>query len=256
MPEIVETEWSGYHQEKDALRSEVWRRLEREGVAVGRPFGHIPNFEGAEQAAARLAGLPMWQQAKVVKCNPDWPQAPVRLRALQEGKRLYMAAPRLTQEACFVELTAADLEQRGIALAQAATAKGAMQHGRLVSFEAMQPIDLVVVGCVAVSREGGRTGKGAGFADLELGMLRQLGLVQPETPVVTTVHSLQMVEPGRLPMLAHDWALSWIVTPEEVLEISLSRPQPEGLDWARIRPEQLEKIPVLRKFRDRPDLAE
>jgi 5-formyltetrahydrofolate cyclo-ligase len=247
--EIVETEWSGYHQEKDALRSEVWQRLERVGPAVGRPFGHIPNFKGAEQAAARLAGLAIWRQAQVIKCNPDAPQAPVRLRALQEGKRLYMAVPRLRQEACFVELTAAALQERGIELTQAATAQGAMALGRLVTFEEMQPVDLVVVGCVAAAGDGGRTGKGAGFADLELGMLRQFGLVGPETPVVTTVHSLQVVAPERLPMLAHDWALTWVVTPEEAIEISLGRPQPEGLDWARIRPEQIENIPILRRLR-------
>jgi 5-formyltetrahydrofolate cyclo-ligase len=54
---------------------------------------------------------------------------------------------------------------------------------------------------------------------------------------VTTVHPLQVVEPERLPMLAHDWALTWIVTPEEVIETEVKRPQPTGLDWERIRPE-------------------
>jgi hypothetical protein len=45
----------------------------------------------------------------------------------------------------------------------------------VVALDEMSPIDLVVVGCVAVARDGGRTGKGAGFADLELGLLRQQG---------------------------------------------------------------------------------
>ena len=36
-------------------------------------------------------------------------------------------------------------------------------------------LDFVVVGCVAVTRAGGRTGKGGGFADLELGIFRELG---------------------------------------------------------------------------------
>ena len=79
------------------------------------PVGHIPRFVGNDRAAAQVALLPIWQQARVIKCNPDQAQAPVRLRALQEEKMLYMAVPRLTEERCFVELTAAALRQRGVA---------------------------------------------------------------------------------------------------------------------------------------------
>jgi 5-formyltetrahydrofolate cyclo-ligase len=162
---------------------------------------------------------------------------------------LYMAVPRLTHERCFVQVTATDLSRRAVPLEAAALYRGAMQHGRLVAFAEMSPIDLVVVGCVAVSRDGGRTGKGAGFADLELGMLRQLGLVHERTPIVTTVHPLQIVADAQLPMLAHDWSLTWIVTPDEAIHAQSPRPQPTGLLWEQIRPAQLETIPVLRMFR-------
>ncbi|GIK40353.1 MAG: 5-formyltetrahydrofolate cyclo-ligase [Chloroflexota bacterium] len=245
----LQTEWSGRHIGKDQLRSEVWSRLMEQGVAIGQPFGHIPKFKGADQAAERLASLPIWQHARVIKSNPDSPQQPVRGRALLDGKKLYMAVPRLAQERCFVELTKADLEQQGISLKTAATIKGAMRYGRLVFFSEMEPIDLVVTGCVAVSRDGGRTGKGAGFADLELGILRQMGLIRADTPIVTTVHSLQLVESAQLPMQVHDWSLTWIVTPDEVIETHSTRSQPLGLDWTRIQPEQVETIPVLRKLK-------
>lgn len=238
--------WSGYHAGKDQLRAEVWAQLQQQGAAVGDPVGHIPRFVGAEQAAARLATLPVWQQARVLKCNPDAAQAPVRLRALQDGKDLYMAVPRLTHARCFVALQATELRRRGIPCEDVATHRGAMQYGRLVSCAEMQPIDLVVVGCVAVSREGGRTGKGAGFADLELGLLRQCGLVHAGTPIVTTVHAVQIVAGEHLPMLAHDWALTWIVTPEEALATISTHIQPTGLYWEHLRPEQLKTIPVLR----------
>jgi len=224
--------------------------LKQQGVAIRDPFGHIPNFVGTQKAAERLAGLPIWQRAKAIKCNPDSPQFPVRLRALQDGKRLYMAVPRLTNTRCFVELTAEDLQQRNIPLEEAAIARKALTYGRLVSFEEMQAIDLVMVGCVAVTRNGGRTGKGAGFADLELAMLKEFGLVQSDTQIVTTVHPLQIVEEERLPMQAHDWALNWIVTPEEVIETNTTYSRPAGLDWDSIRPEQFKKIPILRKLRE------
>ena len=250
MSNNVKTNWSGYHPDKDDLRDELWSLLKQQGVAIRDPFGHIPNFIGAQKAAEQLAALPIWQRAKAIKCNPDSPQIPVRSRALQDGKRLYMAVPRLTNTRCFVELTAEDLQQRNIPLEEAAIARKALNYGRLVSFEEMQAIDLVMVGCVAVTRNGGRTGKGAGFADLELAMLKEFGLVQYDTPIVTTVHPLQIVEEERLPMQPHDWALNWIVTPEEVIETNTTYSRPTGLDWDTIRPEQFKKIPILRKLRE------
>jgi 5-formyltetrahydrofolate cyclo-ligase len=251
MSQHAEHDWSGRNLDKDALREEIWGLLKRQGVAPIEPFGHIPSFVGADRAAERLARLPIWRRARVIKCNPDTAQVPVRLRALQDGKRVYMAVPRLTDVRCFVELTAGDMLGRGADLAAAATAQGALRYGRPVALEEMLPIDLVVAGCVAVARDGGRTGKGAGFADLELGMLRQYGLVRPGTPIVTTVHPLQIVAGARLPMLPHDSALDWIVTPDEAIETHTPYPQPAGLDWDAVLPDQIEAIPVLRKLRDR-----
>jgi 5-formyltetrahydrofolate cyclo-ligase len=256
MSNTIKTTWSGYHPDKDNLRTEVWSLLQKQGVAIGNPFGHIPNFVGAVQSAEQLAALPMWQRAKTIKCNPDSPQIPVRLRALQEGKRLYMAVPRLTDTRCFVELTAEDLQQRNIPLEEAAIARKALSYGRLVSFEQMQAIDLVVVGCVAVTRNGGRTGKGAGFADLELAMLKEFGLVQSDSPIVTTVHPLQIVDDERLPMQAHDWALNSIVTPEDAIATHTTYSPPAGLDWDTIRSEQYQKIPILQTLRKRFNISD
>lgn len=170
---------------------------------------------------------------------------------MQDGKRLYMAVPRLTEERCFVELIAPDILRRSISLEKVAFWQGAMEHGRLVSPEEMEPIDLVLVGCVAVSRGGGRMGKGAGFADLELGILRELGLIQPETPIVAAVHPLQIVDDDALPLQAHDSPLDWIITPNEVIETHTKHARPKGLDWEKIRAEQYEKIPVLKRLKAR-----
>ena len=244
----MNTEWSGHHRDKDQLRAEIWSSLKQNNASIGDPFGHIPNFVGSEMAAELLRNLPIWQQAASIKCNPDSPQIPVRLRALQDGKRLYMAVPRLTGDRCFVELNAEELHKRNIPLAKAAIAKTAVKCGRLVSFEEMQSIDLVIVGCVAVTRDGGRTGKGAGFADLELAMLAEFGLVKTDTPIVTTVHPLQIVADSRLPMQPHDWALDWIVNPDEVIATNTVYPRPTGLNWEELRSEQLENIPILRKL--------
>jgi 5-formyltetrahydrofolate cyclo-ligase len=241
--------WGGRHQAKDALREEIWGLLKERGASPTDPFGHIPDFVGSDRAADRLAELPIWKQARVVKANPDAAQAPARLRALRDGKVLYMAVPRLVDARCFVELIGEDLTARGIDFAAVARWQGALEHGRLVLFDEMRPIDLVLTGCVAVTRSGGRTGKGAGFADLELGMLRQFKLLRPGAPIVTTVHPIQVVDDDRVPMQRHDSALDWIITPDEVIETHTPYPQPAGIDWDAVQPDQYEAIPALRMLR-------
>ena len=83
------------NEAKEAARSRVWDLLERNAAAPPGVHGHIPAFVGADRAAARLAELPAWRAATVVKANPDRAQLPVRVGALQAGKLLYMAVPKL-----------------------------------------------------------------------------------------------------------------------------------------------------------------
>ncbi|HKR48129.1 MAG TPA: hypothetical protein VJT72_00875, partial [Pseudonocardiaceae bacterium] len=75
---------------KQVVRKRVWSRLAQ---ASPEPYGQIPDFVGA--AAARLAELPAWGRAQVIKANPAQPQLPVRGWALREGKLVYMAVPKL-----------------------------------------------------------------------------------------------------------------------------------------------------------------
>jgi 5-formyltetrahydrofolate cyclo-ligase len=83
---------------KAALREEVWSAMRAAKVArFPGAVGRIPNFTGAEAAAERLRGLPSWEAARAVKANPDSAQLPVRQRALEDGKVVYMAVPRLAE---------------------------------------------------------------------------------------------------------------------------------------------------------------
>src|SRR5437762_13416911 len=93
-------------------------------------------------------------------------------------------------------------------------------------------LDAIVCGSVAVTRDGRRCGKGAGYSDLEFAILRELG--HPEVPVATTVHPLQLV--GSFPVEANDLPLSLVVTPEETIRVARPLPAPEGIDWDRLSP--------------------
>lgn len=243
--------WKGRHGRKDELRTEIWTQLEENQIAVGEPYSRIPNFVGAEKAAERLAELEIWKQAEVVKCNPDPPQIPVRLRALQEGKLLYAPVPELVKGFPFVELDPEVLKEQGVAFEDAAPSEGFLKYGKKVNFEDMTPFDLVVVGCVGVTRDGGRTGKGGGFADLELGIFRDMDLVSSDVPVVTTVHSSQVVDNERIVMIDHDTPLDWIITEKEVIKTNTKYPEPEGVNWDNVQTDQLENIPFLQDLKKR-----
>ena len=113
----------------------------------------------------------------------------------------------------------------------------------------MPKLDFCVVGCVAVTRRGGRTGKGAGFADLEQGVFRELGLVDASTPLATTVHSSQVVEDAAVVMESHDSALDFIATELELIETRTPYRQPDGVAWDKVRPDQFADIPFLSALR-------
>ncbi|WP_123538828.1 5-formyltetrahydrofolate cyclo-ligase [Halosimplex salinum] len=230
--------------DKESLRQTVWDHLEDSGEArfPFPPHGRIPNFAGADAAAERLADLPEWADARTLKANPDAPQLPARRAALAAGKTVYMAVPRLRDERCFYRLDPADLDDPDAA----ATVSGVDDHAEQVGPEAVDRVDLVLVGSVAVSPDGARVGKGEGYSDLEFAVLTELGLVDAETTVVTTVHESQ-VRDG-IGADAHDVPLDVIVTPERVVRTETSHERPDGIDWAALSDEQIEEIPVLDRF--------
>jgi 5-formyltetrahydrofolate cyclo-ligase len=249
MAEHGDSRWAGRNGAKAAVRDQVWKRLVETQVSVGPAFDRIPNFVGADIAAKRLSELEAWRRARVIKCNPDPPQIPVRLRALYEGKLLFSPVPYLTKGFPYLRIDPDKLAAKGVDFETAATAQGFMEHGEAVGFEDMPRLEFCVVGCVAVTRIGGRTGKGAGFADLEQGIFREFGLVTPATPIATTVHSSQVVADAEVVMESHDSALHFIATELELIPTQTPYRQPEGLDWDKVRPDQFVDIPFLSALR-------
>lgn len=243
--------WAGRNPDKDVVRNEVWGALERDGVAVGPAWSMIPNFVGADIAAWHLAQTPEWKAAKTVKTNPDAPQIPIRIRALYEGKLVFAPVPYLTRKFPYLRLDPAKLKAAGVSFELAATAQGFMEHGERIDFEAVAPLDFAVVGSVAVTRIGGRTGKGAGFADLETAIFRELGIITDATPIATTVHSSQLVDAMRVVLESHDSPLDYVATEKELIATGNRDRRPDGVDWERVRPDQFENIPFLTDLRRR-----
>ncbi len=233
---------------KDEIRRRIWSLLEEKGVAAfPRPVhGRIPNFVGAREAALRITRLPEWRDAYVVKANPDAPQRWLREAALREGKLLLMATPRLREG--FLLLDPSKIPE-GL-VAKAATIRGAFSLGEKIGLLQLQrrieKVDIIVTGSVAVDRRGRRLGKGEGYAELEYAILWELGKVDENTPIVTTIHDLQLVP--ELPRDPYDLTLDYAATPRRLLHFKDREPRPPGIIWELLRCEKLKEIPPLQEL--------
>lgn len=181
--------------------------MEKKGIACfPKPiFYRIPNFVGAEKAAQKLRELPEYVAAQIVFCAPDSPQRPVREMTLKDGKTLVMATPRLKRGFLVVAPeTTAGKEWF------ASTIKGAFEFG--IETTTFPKPGLIVTGSVAVDKDGNRLGKGRGYGDREVKMIKEkFGKV----PVVTTIHDVQLVEYA--PSMPHDEKVDIIVTPTKII---------------------------------------
>ncbi|RLI29447.1 5-formyltetrahydrofolate cyclo-ligase [Candidatus Bathyarchaeota archaeon] len=198
---------------KQALREKIWRLMTERKIAVfPLPcWGRIPNFVGAEKAAEKLRTIKEWRKARVIFANPDAAQRKVRENALKDGKTLIMASPRL--KSGYLLITPEKIRGKE---AYASTIKGAFKFG--VRVEEFPKPDLVITGCVAVDAYGNRLGKGGGYGDAEILMIKdRFG----EVPIATTVHPVQIVE--RVPVKPKDQKIDIVATPKEVIYISKAK---------------------------------
>ena len=231
---------------KEEIRRKIWKIMEEQNVArFPRPvFNRIPNFQGAEEAAHRLQGLQIYQDAKVLKVNPDSPQKPIRESILSVRKTLVTPAPRLKSGFLLLDPKSIPMS----ALSYASTIKGAFKYGKQIDLTELPKVDLIIVGSVAVSLDGARIGKGGGYSEIECGILRELNLIDENTPIATTVHEVQVLE--KIPTEEHDIPVDIIITPERIIETKTRYPRPKGIFWKKVTEKMLQDIPVLKKLEE------
>ena len=111
----------------------------------------------------------------------------------------------------------------------------------------MPKVDLIVAGSVAVSKDGVRIGKGGGYSEIEYGILRDLDLINEETPVFTTVNDIQIINTA--PKEEHDFVVDAIITPSKVVRIERKYSQPKGIIWEKLTKQQLNNIKSLQELK-------
>lgn len=195
-------------EKKQQIREKIWNAMKKKNIdTFPYAWGRVPNFKGAEKAASALGQLKEFKKAKTVFAAPDSPQKPVRELVLVCKKVLVMPTPRL--KSGFLLVHSVEGKEK-----RASSIKGAFKYGASVSKEEIPLIDLVVQGAVAVDLLGGRLGKGGGYGDREVAVLRNHKRI-PRAPIVVTVHDVQVV--NLLPQNLWDLTVDIIVTPTRII---------------------------------------
>ncbi|MBM7662960.1 5-formyltetrahydrofolate cyclo-ligase [Bacillus mesophilus] len=230
---------------KQEIRELKWNYLTEH--QLGRfPFplqNRIPNFKGAEKAAHFVTTMPEYQQAKIIKVNPDSPQLPVRAQVLKDGKILLVPTPRLKAGFIMVKPEWVPTgEER-----KAASLSHIKSYGKEISLKEMPKIDLFFAGSVALHRDGRRVGKGEGYSDREYAIIRELG--NPDIPIIATIHSAQLTDLD-VPRDPFDLTVDWIATESELIKTNSPYKKPNGIQWDLVTEEELTEMPVLREIRE------
>ncbi|KAF2902038.1 hypothetical protein ILUMI_04137 [Ignelater luminosus] len=244
-------EEKGREVTKHTIRRRVWEHLERNGFSsFPRPvYGRIPNFKGCEEAAAKLSEIDAYNECKNIEINPDKPQEPARILALENNKNLYVPVPRL-KEGLLKHISVPEDANKNT-LKQAVSRKGIDENGKTIGVNDNIHVDLLVLGSVAVSKEGYRIGKGRGYADLEYAILREMNAVDDETVIVTNVHDSQVFDtlPKEL-FQAYDVPIDYIITPTEVIKVADRLPKPAGIFWNLLSQRRVNLMPVLQALKE------
>ena len=195
---------------KESLRNMIWQKMEKNSISRSYSYGRIPDFHGSNDASQLLRNSLEWKDSSIIFVSPDTAQKTVRENAFYDGKDLIMASPKLLNGYILLESSCTIGNE-----VEASTIEGAFKHGHKVT--SIPYIDMVIEGSVAVDKYGGRLGKGGGYGDMEISYLKNNKLIESETPIVTTVHEIQIVK--KVPIESHDEKINMIVTPERILRI-------------------------------------
>ena len=237
-------------KDKTDLRQQVWQELRK----VAKPDSRfhwefenfVPDFENSYKCVKSIREMNWYKNSKIIFLAPDNSLTEMRKRAIEDGKHLIVATHAIVRG--FRSIDASAVPQGCEAFA--ATLDGIESFGKPISLEDIKKlpgIDLLITGISLVTESGVRWGKGHGYFDLEWGIIRDLDVVNENTPIIAVGHDCQVVttnlEPSEVDTIADA-----IITPSRVIRVDKKYPKPQGILWQYISPELMEQIPPVQNL--------
>lgn len=242
---------------KAYYRLDAWTAMRnRSQQETSGPSNHInrkiPYFPEADLCAERLTSTIEFVNTKTIKVNIDLAQEAVKLQALKAGKTLFVA-PSQKSDYLYAKIKPCNVDEVPLAQQKRIVKMLAGEETyEELGIEHAEPLDMIVVGCVAVTESGQRIGKGNGYVDLEIGILVDLGVITDRTVIATTVADEQVYPPLPEDMFTPvDFHIDLIVTPTRTLRTVRPTPRAVGIQWPLLSSRRLEVVRVLKKLKER-----
>ncbi|KAL7677750.1 hypothetical protein ACOME3_003987 [Neoechinorhynchus agilis] len=233
---------------KEDVRTYVYSLMGQKKIAQF-PFpivGRIPNFEHAHRCAELLRTIEEFENAKVIKIDPDSSLYHCRRISLEAGKTVLVPSAGLRNN--FKLLTP---PTNKCDITRMVTLKGIGKYGHDIELkDANLKVDCVITGCVAVDpRNGNRIGKGLGYGDLEHAILSECGILSTAIPIIAVCHSCQLVNfPSQL-IRSHDVAVDIIVTEKNVIKTYFEVRNRTRIQWRLLTSTQINQITLLKDLK-------
>jgi len=184
---------------KQEVREYVWKILKEKDECLFPCYGRIPNFKGVEKTIEKILNLEEFKNAKRIFVSPDTPQRLLLKFINLEEKEIYMATPRLKEGFVRVNIKSTNLKEI---------------LSKSIKIQEIPKIDLAIIGSVAVDIKGNRIGKGGGYGDKEIKILKEKN---EKIKIVSNVHDLQVFEDLSYLMKEYDQKIDIIVTPTRII---------------------------------------
>ncbi|MCL4466949.1 MAG: hypothetical protein M1389_13155 [Chloroflexi bacterium] len=243
--------------EREAIRKRVWGELR----CVAKPDSRfhwdftafIPDFEGSANCAATIREMGKFRDAQTILVTPDNNLASLRAYCLTDHKTLVVPTYALSRG--FWQITREDVPPGHEEFA--ATLDGLERFARPYPVEAVGPgagPTLLITGASVINTEGVRISSDPSYFDLEWLILRTLGMVNAETPIVAAVHDCQLVEWPCEPQPVGSIA-DVIVTPTRVFQTSQRYRKPDQIVWEHLAWDVIREVPMLMALYERDHAA-
>ena len=239
----------------------VYRELRRYAIPDSRFhydfMSFTPDFQGSSSVVDRIVGLSCYQKAQTVLVTSDNSLEKLRLRALQDGKRLLVATYRLRRG--FVLLNPAVIHQDNYAVAACLDGMEKPGVGRLITLAQARDenvsVDLCVTGGLAFNQQGITIWEGHSLFEVQWAMLQDIKCLDADVPVVAAAHTCQVVDEAKLGIETTkaddpgEVQCNYVVTPDHAFHIENPFRPTGNMDLAKLDQEALSNIPPLQELK-------